>query len=263
MHSSAVRAAAIEALAIVDSQGAAVRAAAFLSGADVARHDPTRVLRAVLERKGGAAALASALASESLDAERATGLLRALFSSGRSDPSLVAVLQAAIGPAAAPPEYSPSLVERLATAAAESGDAVRGRALFAKLACASCHKISGAGGRVGPDLTAIGTTLSAQRIVEEVLWPSRQVKEGYSMLTVITEDGKVHQGYERRSAGSREAGQLVLESLATAEQITIEKAEIEETRVTGSAMPAGLMALLSKSQLLDLIQYLRELGKLQ
>ena len=262
-QSNAVRAAAIEALAIVDSQGAAVRAAKFLSGADVARHDPTRIIRAILERKGGAAAFASALRSESLNAETATALLRALFSSGRSDPSLVTVLQASIGDAAGPPEYNASLVERLAVAAAESGDATRGRALFDRLACASCHKISGAGGRVGPDLTAIGTTLSAQRIVEEVLWPSRQVKEGYSMLTVITEDGKVHQGYERRTAESRETGQLVLESLATAEQITIEKAEIEETRVTGSAMPAGLMALLSRSQLLDLIQYLRELGKLQ
>lgn len=83
------------------------------------------------------------------------------------------------------------------------------------------------------------------------------------MLTVITEDGKVHQGYERRTAESQEAGQLVLESLSTSERITIEKAQIEETRVTGSAMPAGLMALLSGPQLLDLIQYLRELGKLQ
>ena len=263
MQTSALRAAAIEALAVVDPLGAAERAAKYLSGLDLLQDDPSVVLRAVLDRKGGAAALSNALQRESLDAETATGLLRALFSSGRSDASLLTVLQKAIGAAARPPEYSAGMVERLATAAAETGDAQRGSALFGKLACASCHKVSGAGGRVGPDLTAIGTTLSAQRIVEEVLWPSRQIKEGYSMLTVITNDGKVHQGYERRTAESQEAGNLVLESLATSDRITIEKAQIEEKRVTGSAMPAGLMALLSREQLLDLIQYLRELGKLQ
>ncbi|MEE3373037.1 MAG: PVC-type heme-binding CxxCH protein [Planctomycetota bacterium] len=262
-HSSSVRAAAIEALAVVDPLGAAQRAAKFLSGLDLLKYDPTAILRALLERKGGANALSNALQSESLDAATATGLLRALFSSGRSDPSLLSVLQHAIGSAGRPPQYSVELVEKLAQEANETGDATRGRVLFGKLACASCHKVSGAGGRIGPDLTAIGTTLSPQRIVEEVLWPSRQIKEGYSMLTVITEDGKVHQGYERRTVESQEAGQLVLESLSTSERITIEKAQIEETRVTGSAMPAGLMALLSGPQLLDLIQYLRELGKLQ
>ena len=263
IQTNALRAAAIEALAVADPQGAAECAAKYLSSLDLLKHDPSVVLRAVLDRKGGAAALASALQSERLNVESATGLLKALFSSGRSDPSLLAVLQNAIGAAAQPPDYSARMVERLVAEAAETGDAQRGRELFGKLACASCHKVSGVGGRVGPDLTAIGTTLSAQRIVEEVLWPSRQIKEGYSMLTVITNDGKVHQGYERRTAASQETGNLVLESLATSERITIEKAQIEEKRVTGSAMPAGLMALLSRAQLLDLIQYLRELGKLQ
>ena len=262
-HPVALRAAAIASLAMVDLDRSAGCAAEFLGNLDLGRHDPTSVMVAVLDRKGGAVALANAFQTQSLDAAVATGLLRVLFASGRSDPVLLAVFQRAIGSAAGPPEYSAQSVARLVADASEKGNADRGGELFRKMACTSCHKISGSGGRTGPDLTAIGTTLSPQRIVEEVLWPSRQIKEGYSLLTVITEDGKVHQGYERRAAAGQEAGHLVLESLATSERITIEKGQIEEKRVTGSAMPAGLMALLSRPQLLDLIQYLRELGKLQ
>lgn len=36
------------------------------------------------------------------------------------------------------------------------GDAARGAQLFAQLTCASCHAVSGAGARIGPDLTHFG-----------------------------------------------------------------------------------------------------------
>src|SRR6266850_3867381 len=42
------------------------------------------------------------------------------------------------------------------TSAATSGDAGRGRELYRRLGCASCHIITGAGGSFGPDLSAIG-----------------------------------------------------------------------------------------------------------
>ena len=123
--------------------------------------------------------------------------------------------------------------------------------------------VSGAGGTVGPDLTAIGTTLAAERIVEELLWPQRQVKEGYSVVQVITDEGKIHQGYERRTKESQRNGDLVLQELTTGDLMTIKKEQIEAKRVTGSPMPVGLTAVLSRSQLLDLIRYLSELGRIK
>ena len=134
--------------------------------------------------------------------------------------------------------------------------------LFTAMACNACHKVSGSGGIVGPDLTAIGTTLSAERIVEELLWPSRQIKEGFSALQVITDDGKIHQGYERRTKESLESGDLVIQDPISKKLITIRKEQIEEKRITGSPMPQGLTALLSPQQLLDLIRYLADLGKI-
>ena len=119
------------------------------------------------------------------------------------------------------------------------------------------------GGIVGPDLTAIGTTLSAERIVEELLWPNRQVKEGYSVVQVITDDGKIYQGYERRTKKSQLSGDLVIQQLTTQTLMTIKQQHIEAKRVIGSSMPTGLAAVLSRSQLLDLIRYLLELGRIK
>ena len=39
--------------------------------------------------------------------------------------------------------------------------------------------------------------------------------------------------------------------------------QIEQTRTIGSPMPDGLAALLNEAQLLDLIQYLSQLGEIQ
>ena len=262
-HPEALRSAAIRALATVDLETASLKAAQLFDESDLKQQDPGPILVALLDRKGGAAALSTALQSRELKPAAAKHLLRSLFATGRADHSLLGVFNLAIGASVQPPEYSQAYVKRLVADAAKQGESRRGSAVFKSMACSSCHKVSGLGGAIGPDLTAIGTTLSVERIVEELLWPSRQIKEGYSVVAVITEEGKIYQGYERRTAESRKSGDLVIQDLATRELVTIKQQQIEEKRITGSAMPTGLMALLSRSQLLDLIQYLSELGKLQ
>ncbi|MCH8046299.1 MAG: c-type cytochrome, partial [Planctomycetes bacterium] len=214
-----------------------------------------------LTRSGGAHSLAPALQTEKPGPAAAKQLLRALFSTGRSDSVLLAALNRAIGASARPPDYSEALVKRLVSDASKQGDAKRGDVLFKSVSCVTCHKVSGVGGVVGPNLTAIGTTLSAKRIVEELLWPDRQIKEGYSVVQVLTDDGKIHQGYERRTKQSERSGDLVIQELTTQTLLTIKKQHIEARRITGSPMPKGLTAVLSRSQLLDLIRYLTELGK--
>ncbi|HIA20762.1 MAG TPA: c-type cytochrome [Planctomycetaceae bacterium] len=152
---------------------------------------------------------------------------------------------------------------RASACAAASYWPERGKLLFKTVACASCHKVGGSGGKIGPDLTAIGTTLSAERITEELLWPNRQVKEGYSVVRVITDAGKIHQGYQRKTKESEQSGDLVIQDLATGKLITIKNQQIDEQQTTGSVMPGKLTALLSQSQLHDLIQYLSELGRIK
>src|SRR5262249_32892448 len=62
------------------------------------------------------------------------------------------------------------------------GDEARGRALFHEpnaLGCLKCHRVSGSGGDVGPDLSTVGNQLDRAKLAESVLDPSRAIREGY------------------------------------------------------------------------------------
>ena len=56
---------------------------------------------------------------------------------------------------------------------------------------------------------------------------------------------------------------LVTENPGTRERIAFEKQQIDEQRMLGSTMLSGLMTRLSHWQLLDLISYVSELGKIR
>jgi len=45
--------------------------------------------------------------------------------------------------------------------------------------CTGCHKISGEGGAIGPDLTHVGSRLSVNLIRESILLPDAKVAKGY------------------------------------------------------------------------------------
>ena len=256
-----LRAAAIRSLAGLDGEDAARQAALLFAEADLGKLDAAPVLAAFLERKDGSEVLADALDDAKLKSAVAENLLRALYSTGRLDKALVKVLNKTIGVTGQVPDYNENYVNALVGEALKKGDSKRGALLFKSSACVTCHKVAEEGGVIGPDLAAIGSTLSPQRIVEELLWPRRQVKEGYTVVQVVTSKGAVHQGYERRTRDSQASGDLVMRELATEKLVTVKKEHIIDKRETGSPMPTGLTALLSRPQLLDLVRYLSELGK--
>ncbi|MDP6118460.1 MAG: c-type cytochrome [Planctomycetota bacterium] len=262
-HKLSLRAAAIQSLVTVDAPAAARQAAQFFGEADLKKMETTPLLTAFLNRKGGVEALASALRTGKLEPARAEQLLRALYATGRSARAVIHVLSQAIGASGQVPEYSEEHVKGLVKDAMKHGDAERGAVLFKSSACITCHRIGDAGGVIGPDLTSIGTTLSSERIVEELLWPNRQVKEGFSVVQVLTKDGVIHQGYERSASKSQNAGDLVMRELTSEKLITIKKQHIAEKRGTDSPMPTGLTALLTRPQVLDLIRYLSGSGKIK
>ncbi len=260
-HAPELRAAAIRSLVELDGEGAARQAAMLFGKADIGKLDTAPTLAAFLERKGGAEVLADALDDAKLKSAVAENLLRALYSTGRLDKALVKVLNETIGVTGQVPAYNETYVDALVSEALKKGDSKRGALLFKSSACVTCHRVDDKGSVIGPDLAAIGSTLSPQRIVEELLWPRRQVKEGYTVVQVVTSKGAIHQGYERRTRDSQASGDLVMRELASEKLVTIKKEHIVDRRETGSPMPTGLTALLSRPQLLDLVHYLSELGK--
>ena len=259
-HALALRVAAIEALVVLDSKAAAKLAVRLFGEPELDDPTATRALVAFLNREGGVPALTAAIESGELGHDAAKSLLRSFYASGRSDNVLLAALNTASGADSLELDFDADLVERLAETAAEQGDAARGAVLFVDLGCDACHQVGEQGGVIGPSLTAVGTTLSAERIIEETLWPNRQIKEGFTALEITTSDFMIYQGYKRSTRESEATGDLVIQDLATGELVTIKAEDIEDVRETGSPMPAGLTSLLSQAQLLDLFKHVTTLG---
>src|SRR5271154_2696923 len=86
------------------------------------------------------------------------------------------------------------------------GNAAHGKELFyGDAACSSCHMVEGEGGRLGPDLTAVGTARTVEALVESVRTPSKRLAWGltestkefaqeYQSVTVVTSDGQQIKG---------------------------------------------------------------------
>jgi putative heme-binding domain-containing protein len=253
-----IRSLAIDALARLDLKAAA-DAAAKAFPASVTPIDVSRLLDALLTRQGGADALAQSLAQVTLSADIAKLALRAMNAAGRQDPALRELLSKASGIATGPRPYDAALVKTLADEAIASGDAAAGERVFRSQStnCLSCHSIGGAGGTVGPDLATVGTAMPVELVVESVLWPNKQVKEGYMATLVETQDGEVQEGY----VVSDEKAELTLKDPTTDHVFHFPKDKIKRRKEIGSLMPEGVTDGLTHQELRDLIRFLCQLGK--
>lgn len=75
------------------------------------------------------------------------------------------------------------------------GDAARGRAIFeGKGGCIACHRVQGAGGRLGPDLTAIGRQRRAVELQQALLDPQAEVAPSNRFYRIVTKDGSTVTG---------------------------------------------------------------------
>jgi putative heme-binding domain-containing protein len=184
---------------------------------------------------------------------------RALSAAGRSDPKLLTVLNDTIGIEDTPTEYDAKLVRALAAEAMATGDADRGRAIFSsELAnCNACHRIAGRGGDKGPDLTIVGAGRSPELLTESLLFPSRQIREGYMSRLVITNDGRVFNGYRLKETDD----ELHLRDTTTNRVRRIAKSSIQSVTDAGSIMPVGVTSALTRRERRDLIRFLSELGR--
>jgi putative heme-binding domain-containing protein len=71
-----------------------------------------------------------------------------------------------------------------------AGDAVRGKALFeGKGTCTTCHRVSGNGSRLGPDLTNVGQLRRAVDLERSLLDPDAEVLGNNRFYHVTTKDG--------------------------------------------------------------------------
>ena len=135
------------------------------------------------------------------------------------------------------------------------GDIRRGQAVFnrASSACTLCHSIGYLGGKLGPDLTAIGKIRNERELLEAIVFPSATFVRGYESYTATTTAGETHGGILRQDT----AEQIVLATGPDSEQ-RIARSQLADLQPgTVSLMPPGMDAVLSRQELADLVVFLK------
>jgi cytochrome c oxidase cbb3-type subunit III len=149
-----------------------------------------------------------------------------------------------------------------------TGDGAHGKQLFYGDAnCSGCHMVEGKGGRLGPDLTAVGMARAASAIVDSVRNPSRRLASGlleatkefpqeYETVTVVTAKGQEIKGVTMNEDN------FSLQMMDASEQIYLfEKSKLRSmVKTRTSMMPAYDATLLSDKDLQDIVAYLQSVG---
>ena len=179
---------------------------------------------------------------------------------GESDDSAFRIIRAGVPGSSMPPSTAPdnelwAIVAHLRSISVmrpleTSGDATRGRALFAE-DCAGCHQVRGQGGALGPDLTAIGATRSREALTTALREPSAAVALGFRAVRFLADGERVEGVVKGEDAFSLQVFTVDGELAAYSKR---EVAELE--RSAESLMPVFDESRLSDAALEDLLAYL-------
>jgi putative heme-binding domain-containing protein len=213
---------------------------------------------AFLERKNGPTALAAALKGQKVHADLAKVGIRIVRGKTKDSALLVEALTKAGGLKGGPLALSPEALKQTIANVTQRGDPARGEAIYRRKdqVCQKCHAIAGAGGQVGPDLTSIGASAQVDYLIESILQPNKAIKENYHSLSVALKDGRLVAGIPIRQTEK----ELVLRD-AEDREVCIPVKDIEAKEQGGSLMPEGLADTLTQAELVDLVRFLSELGK--
>ena len=128
-------------------------------------------------------------------------------------------------------------------------DRDNGAALFKK-SCAACHKLYGEGKAIAPDLTGANRS-NLEYLLMNIVDPSSVVPKQFTTSVIALNDGRVITGV----VVSETEQTLVVQT--DKEQLTIARADVDETKNTGkSLMPDGMLDSLSEDQVRDLFGFM-------
>ena len=134
------------------------------------------------------------------------------------------------------------------------GDAPRGKAVYdGKGNCVSCHRVDGAGSRLGPDLTRIGQQRRSTELEQSLLDPGADVQPANRFYRVVLRDGTAVTG----RLLSHDT--FTVQIMDTKEQLrSFVKADLREHGFTESPMPS-YRGKLSAQEIADVVSYLASL----
>jgi quinoprotein glucose dehydrogenase len=138
---------------------------------------------------------------------------------------------------------------------AAAGDAERGRTIFeGKAACQTCHRIRTSGSRAAPDLSTIGSAMTAAALTKALVDPAAAMRPAIRSVRAVTREGKEVIG--RRMNEDMYSVQLIDEG---GELRSFSKSALREFSVLTTPRMPSYKETLTAAELADLVAYLLSL----
>lgn len=133
-----------------------------------------------------------------------------------------------------------------------------GRQALLAANCLKCHRIGSTGAQIGPDLSNVGKRFDTRAILESIITPSKVIDPKYLYTVYVLTSGKVVTG---RPVGVSRTTITVETDPITQKTVPVLREEIEESVLSKtSPMPAHLVNVLTRNEILDLLAYLKAGG---
>lgn len=131
------------------------------------------------------------------------------------------------------------------------GDPAHGATLFRAKGCEQCHRVAGAGGRIGPDLTNIGGARSVNHLRQAIVDPNADVRQRYWVVNMTTRQGQTYTGFLMNE------DTYTVQFMDMKEQLhSLAKADLAEYKVEKISKMPSYRDSLKGSEVDDLVAYL-------
>jgi putative heme-binding domain-containing protein len=151
-------------------------------------------------------------------------------------------------------------LNKLASRGLKERNFKRGRKMFAAGGCFACHRFGNKGGMNGPDLTGSGGRYSPHDLLEQIMYPSKEINEQFVPTFVKMKNGDVHTGVVVNLNGDRVT--LNTDLYNPNQRTSVVRSEITSMGPSPvSPMPPGLLNMMEKEEIMDLLAYVLSGGK--
>lgn len=171
-------------------------------------------------------------------------------------PEKKSALEAAASVLAGRTKMTPWTLEELTPTDAEmkNRNFENGRKMFGAVGCFACHRFDNQGGMTGPDLSGAGGRYTPRDLLDQIINPSKEINEQFVPTVITSADGSQVTGTIVNL--NNDIVKVNTDPTDPNQQVSIDRkrvTSIEPSKV--SLMPPGLLNILTKDEVLDLVAY--------
>jgi len=136
---------------------------------------------------------------------------------------------------------------------------MRGMQAFMKARCNQCHAVAGHGVELGPKLDDVAKRYRGAKLLRQLIEPSHEINEKFRTYLIERSNGTVVTGVIAKDEAR--AIHVIPNLLLPDKKVVVPKQQIE-SRVASrvSPMPPGMLNVLTKEEILDLVSFLQSGG---